>query len=325
MGRRHHYVPQVYLRRFEASDGKVWLYDTEESRTIHPGPTGIVNVGQEKGFYALPRNPEYPDDDPEILEKQLAEFEAGFVESMEVAVRIAEGGSAGTLEERARLAKTVAFQHLRTRAWRDRINDLYKTASEKVLNTVWAMACEFSGREYPSIQAKVNMNEDRAWALQAQAMWSDDTINKLAERIYRAVWIIALNRSDRPFLTSDSPVVAEEVVTRESTNSQRSNPYERIIEIEGWLVPGGAGTQAFLPITPRHALIMLDPNTFSEVTHRQGQVLCVGARTVDQINAAQVAYCQRWVYASSEDFSGAVPPSDYSSLPPQDRRLIFPE
>lgn len=324
MGNRHHYVSQVYLRRFEAAEGKVWLYDKDEERVVRPGPTATINVGQEKGFYELPANPEHPDDDPEIIEKQLAAFEAEFVDSMDVAVRIADEGGQGNLDERARLAKTIAFQHLRTRAWRDRMSATYKASFEQVLNAAWELAREISGQERPAVRSVVEVEEERARALQAQAMWSNDTINKLALRISYSIWIIALNHSDRPFVTSDSPVAAETVAAQETARPESSNPYERIIKSEGWPVPGGVGTQTFFPLTPRHALIMLDPAAFPEAVERQGQVLCVKRATVDQINAAQVAYCQRWIYASSEDFSSAVPPSNYANLPADERRLKLP-
>lgn len=287
-------------------------------------PTATTNIGQEKGFYTLPDDPSFPDDDPEIIEDQLATFENRFVESMDVAVRLADSGDSVTLDDRAHLAKTVAFQHLRTRAWRDRTGEVYRSACEQVLNTALAMASELSGQKRPNFKAVVPAEEARAWGLQADAMWTGDTINKLAARIYHSVWIVALNRSNRPFLTSDSPVAVQEVVLRESSISAETNPFERIIEVRGAAVPGALGTQAFLPLTPRHALMMLDPTTFPESVERQGQVLCIGTKTVDQINSAQVLNSQRWVYASSKDFSNAVPLPDNAGRPITTRRIDLP-
>ena len=226
MANRHHYVPQAYLRRFEAQSGKVWLYDKSEDRVVRPGPTAIINVGQEKGFYALPDDPNYPDDDPEIFEKQLAAFEAGFIESMDVAVRIADEGGVGNLDERIRLSKTIAFQHLRTRAWRDGMSHAYRSLQEWTLNVARALAYAQLGRKPPSEQIVVEVEEERAWALQARAMWVDGSVDKIAEGIYFSIWITALNSSDRPFITSDSPVVAETVASQRPDGSKQSSSSE---------------------------------------------------------------------------------------------------
>ena len=323
MARGHHYVSQVYLRRFAASPGKVWVYDKEEDR-IYPGPTSTENVAQEGGFYALPDDPRYPDDDPEIIEDQLAAFEDDFVKSMDVAVRIADEGGTGSLNERIDLAKTVAFQHLRTRAARDKMAASYQTAGEHLLDAVLDMAYELSGRERPAVKVTIEFEDKRAWALQADAMWGDGVINELALRIYNSVWLIALNHSTRPFITSDTPVVSEEVARVVYTPPPQKHPIERLVEVKGPAVPAAPGTQTFIPLTPRHALIILNPATFPESIPHQGKVLNVGRATVDQINAAQVAYSRRWVYASTADFSQAVPESDYASRSRMERRLALP-
>lgn len=324
MPRRHHYVSQVYLRRFSASEGKVWVYDKQEGQVVTPGPTSTKNVAQEKGFYALPEDPSYPDDDPEIIEDQLAAFEDDFVKSMDVAVRIADEGGTGSLDERVLLAKTVAFQHLRTRAARDRMAALYKTAGERLLDTALDMACELSGTERPAVNVKIEVESERAWALQADAMWGDGLINELALRIYNSIWLIANNRTPWPFVTSDSPVVSEEIAHVVYDPPPQEHPIERLVEIKGPAVPAAPGTQTFMPLTPHNALIILDPAAFPEAVPHQGKVLRVGRATVDQINAAQVAYSRRWIYASTADFSEAVPESDYATRSRQERRLSLP-
>ena len=323
MANRHHYVSQVYLRRFEATPGKVWVYDKDEDRVL-PGPTSTLNIGQEKGFYALPENPDFPDDDPEIIEGQLAAFEKDFVDSMDVAVRIAEEGGYGSLDERAVLSKTLAFQHVRTRAWRDVMIESYSSTYEQVLNTAFALAHAATGKKPPAFRAVVKREKDRAWALQAQTMWSGETINELAKQICFSAWIIARNSTERLFVTSDAPFAAETVIPRRRLVPNPANPLERIVELDVWAVPGAPNTQAFFPLTPRHALLVLDPSAFPRAAEHQGKVLEVSAATVDHINSAQVAYSQRWVYASTNDFSGAVPPSDYIYRSNDARRIRLP-
>ncbi len=51
--RRHHYIPQYYLKGFCVSDlNQLWIYDKSAGK-ITPFRTGIVNAAVEKDFYKL--------------------------------------------------------------------------------------------------------------------------------------------------------------------------------------------------------------------------------------------------------------------------------
>lgn len=312
---RQHYVSQVYLRRFAAEVGKVWVYDKEDDRIF--GPTSTANIAHEHDFYNLREGSK--SNDPKIVEKQLAKFEGGFVESMNVAIRIADERKQGfSLEEHARLAKTVAFQHFRTRAWRDQMREMYRESFEEMLNAIWEMAHELSGKEPPNgkfeMIDKHEAEENRAWAHQVEAMMTDK-INEVAYRIGAAFWVIVKNISGQPFLTSDSPVAVQQVIPQVPVPAKNPRPHERYI-VSTLALPGGRGTQTFFPLAPFYALAVLDHEMYSQSAKRDTHVLCVGKEKVDQINAAQVSESKRWVYASTKDFSGVVPPSGASRMTP---------
>jgi hypothetical protein len=45
--RRHHYLPQMYLRGFADADELVWVYDRKEDKYLHQG---ILNTAVKKDF-----------------------------------------------------------------------------------------------------------------------------------------------------------------------------------------------------------------------------------------------------------------------------------
>src|SRR5947207_15973799 len=50
LSRRHHYLPQMYLRGFADSDKLVWVYDRKNNTFIHQG---ILKTAVKKDFYTV--------------------------------------------------------------------------------------------------------------------------------------------------------------------------------------------------------------------------------------------------------------------------------
>ena len=50
LSRRHHYLPQMYLRGFADDAEQVWVFDRKENKFLHQG---ILNTAVKKDFYTV--------------------------------------------------------------------------------------------------------------------------------------------------------------------------------------------------------------------------------------------------------------------------------
>jgi hypothetical protein len=50
LSRRHHYLPQMYLRGFADDDGLVWVFDRQNNTFLHQG---VINTAVKKDFYTV--------------------------------------------------------------------------------------------------------------------------------------------------------------------------------------------------------------------------------------------------------------------------------
>lgn len=50
VSRRHHYLPQMYLRGFADEAERVWVFDRQNNAYVHQG---ILNTAVKKDFYTI--------------------------------------------------------------------------------------------------------------------------------------------------------------------------------------------------------------------------------------------------------------------------------
>ena len=50
LSRRHHYVPQMYLRGFADEADLVWVFDRQNNSYLHQG---VMNTAVKKDFYTI--------------------------------------------------------------------------------------------------------------------------------------------------------------------------------------------------------------------------------------------------------------------------------
>src|ERR1700680_888417 len=93
--RRHHYVPQCYLKGFvrDRNKPKLFLIDAKEKRSF---PTAPVNVAVGRDFHRI----EIDGYEPDALEKSFSEFEGGVSRALD---RIIAARSIGHDDDRAYL------------------------------------------------------------------------------------------------------------------------------------------------------------------------------------------------------------------------------
>jgi len=178
----HHYVPQFHLRRFADGKGRLWAWDKKTDRIFQTSPGGIAAETQ---FYRLTQY-EADGHDPATMERQLADMEG------EIALITADWldwlPQMDPLDKlpiprinRQLVARFLAVQLLRTADTRDILAALVE-----------------ADRGAP-------VTPDEARELHTELMWDKSTVERLAKRFRRSIWIFARNDSATPFVTSDNP------------------------------------------------------------------------------------------------------------------------
>lgn len=157
-GRRHHTVPQFYLRNFADEADKVILSDRSDPAKSHPSV--VRKALAESGFYRietedLEREVDRAGHDPEGIESQLAILESEWASAVR-AVH-AHPGSALTQEHWYRLIQFVAVQSVRGRRWRNDVTALLTQHARVQVGNVDDAAIErwLRGRSEPHGPADV--------------------------------------------------------------------------------------------------------------------------------------------------------------------------
>lgn len=179
----HHYVPQFYLRHFTDAGGAPWVWDKQKDRTFPTLPNSVAAGTQ---IYRLTQY-EADGHDPLTLEKQLSDLESQV--SGITSDWIGRLGNMDPLDvvpipqiNRKIIALHLAIQYLRTADTREILRAL--------------------------------MERDRGipveeWELReahTELMWDEKTVELLAKRFRRSIWLFARNDSATPLITSDKPI-----------------------------------------------------------------------------------------------------------------------
>lgn len=263
----HHYVPQFHLRRFMNVSGHLWLWDRDQDRTFSAKPR---NVAAENSFYWLADLAEQGHD-PLTMEKQLADLEGSsalitgqwidYIRQMASEKRLVIFD-----EDRDIMSLYIATQFLRTADTRNTIAALY-TKSEN----------------------KTSVSNDEARKLHTHLMWDEESFQKLASRVYEAIWVFGHNTTDTPFVTSDNPVTFR---TRDHAMWLKAEIYSSGTYIVFALTPDIV-MYCFPREPPFERVIQFDC-TISPVVFTQGMV--------NDENTGQVFMASRFVISSCNDF-----------------------
>lgn len=159
--RKHHYVPQFYLRGFTGDDGKLLATDRPSGKTFRTNPK---NVAAQRDFNTV----DIEDLDPQIVERGLAEFEGEIAPALE---RIKAAKSLAVKEDRDLLMNLICALAIRNPRQRATINDFVG----EIAQTVAEMTFATKERWESQVAA---MKEDGVW---------DDSINVTFEDMQQFV------------------------------------------------------------------------------------------------------------------------------------------
>jgi hypothetical protein len=306
--KKQHYVAQSYLRRF-ASDGKnLFVFDKVTTSTF--GPTSVVNVAHENYFYdfhdkAVVSAASAANLDPQSAEKALAVLDGEFNRVIEVAINFAKGATpAPNPEQRMKMALCAAFQLVRTRGFRDELVENMEKMGSAVGESYLKLAKPELAKQ---IQVEFKFKQDSISLLHGKFLWNPEFIAQVAAALCNHIWVIGLNETANPLLTSDSPVVRRAHKSEETFVPRAdSGPlYERAIDIaiESTL-PGieSEGVELIFPLSPECVLIFLERSYFKFLADKDGGRFALTDSQVHELNCLQILQSYRQVYSRSNDF-----------------------
>jgi hypothetical protein len=298
-----HYVPQFLLRNFgNGKKDQIWVYDKSSDRAF---PTNAKNVASESRFYDFEVEGEQAS-----LEPWLSDLE-NHAKSVISTILQADSLIALTDGQRHTLASFLAVQLTRTKTFREEWNSLPRILREHLEKSGAQVA---PGSQAEQLLRQVTENESKEQTariiLGAPATYSATLLAK--------DWVLAATTRRHPFVLSDNPLVRQNMNSR----SHRGN-----------LGLATEGIEIYFPLSPTRALALWCPTisglvhrAANSLTRRHGDVPATSAfgphgllslshallsgrpaqyspENVDNFNSLQVAWSERYVFSSIDDFA----------------------
>lgn len=120
--KRHHYVPEVYLKRFADSNEKMWIYDRLKKEYRYQV---VKKIASQNHFYKFKTKDGGESLD---LEKLLSKIEGNFSRVVDKVLKKEKL----SLDERGQLAIFITFQILRTPEHKKHMEEMYEKGMRKI-------------------------------------------------------------------------------------------------------------------------------------------------------------------------------------------------
>ncbi len=290
--KRHHLVPQMVLRRFANSAGRIVMVSRDDPSRA-PITTSIKNAAAEAGFYRIDTNDvaesHQSGHDPEVVEQTLAAIEGLVRPLLDNLAR----GRLPLFEERYRIAQFLALQHVRGPGFREDMNRLGTLAARDHLRqtmTAERAAAYLRQQGLAAGPADAQAFLDSALgetgptlvmsqphAMQAALRHAVEVVQPL---VYFRAWHV-LRFPDPVLLTSDTPVAVW------------SPPAP-----DGLPVGIANAAEVYLPVDRQTVLVVTDEH----IDAAPDQVVDDPApERAARVNAAVAANAHRWVFHHPND------------------------
>ncbi|MPY65960.1 DUF4238 domain-containing protein [Deinococcus sp. SDU3-2] len=197
MGSFHHYVPKFYLRRFANSRGQITAYDLQKKRSFL---ANINKIAGERGLNSL-IHMDFEDENQRVFIEQLfSELESKYAVHAEAVLKMIDNEINLIEESRYGLAHMMFTQIYRSPRFRNLYNE--------VIERSWLSYIE--SRHGQDSKLKNFIPEPKDYSFHIVKMMFDpktggaDMCEELVSEFY---WMVLVNKSQTPFLTSDNPVI----------------------------------------------------------------------------------------------------------------------
>jgi Protein of unknown function (DUF4238) len=290
-----HYVSQFLLRGFHAgSKARIWAFD---KLTGNGFKTGIKGVASEHGFYNIGDSAE--------LDVIIEKFECATAPIVE---EIRTRKTLAGLNERKRiwLSGFTALQHVRTKAYSERSQDMMRQITHVIRQTN-------DGKLSRKLQKQLGLNVPGSE--HEKTLSTIRGLVKLAkEKLLEKTLVLYRGDGSMPFWIGDSPVAMNNTI----------NPGDGLRSALGLSVPG---IEVYLPISSDLVLAHMCPSItgafrgLNEEASRMGFIhlyarpyvqalehrssIQMGKEDIRFQNSLQLGYAERFVYSSENNFDDA--------------------
>jgi hypothetical protein len=297
VARRHHYVPQFYLKGFAVERKKthqLFVFDCKSRKSFS---TATENVAVEKDFNRV----EIKGHPPDAIETAMSGFEAEASPALE---RIIAAQSIRDAEDRSYLFNLVGLLATRNPRWRERWRDFHERVAKQIMNLVtatperWAsQVAKAQAAGYVSKDADIDYTKMRDFVVGGQYRVEVPTgghiINEMAgldavlPYLFKRKWaLLKCENNSGGFVTSDHPVCL-----------MWSDPQKR-----GPVGHGVPGTEIVFSICSRLAMI----GSF-EIEEDE---IIAPEHLVAAVNGAVIQFAERHVYARDYNFRYSLEPGE---------------
>jgi hypothetical protein len=302
--KRAHYVPKCYLRNFSNNE-KLYVYDKALDNSWG---SNIDSISSEKYFYDIKLKDIYskysdvidkdltelPDDlDEQEIEKYFANtIETRYGKQLNniiakfklTPLKNLLYNEIITEEEKYDFAVLLTFQIVRTREFREYMIDNKEVFTKQVFN-IWADA---QGKPELIDGFDFEFNRDFESVEHAIYLMDYDFIEKIAESIFKHIWLFTYNKTDISLYTSDNPIVKK---------SNVNHPYR---SYNGY---ASKGIELMIPISHNIALSIYESSYFNRLIDYDRKFYgFLNEDNVKYFNSMQVNSSYRQIFCKKDDF-----------------------
>lgn len=289
--RRHHYIPQCYLKAFAVPRKKAFQTTVFDARSRKTFPANIKNVAVELDFNRI----EVDGHEPDAFEKGLAQFEGELAPALE---RTIAASSLKDVQDRAIILNFMCLLALRNPRFRETFRGFYERLAKMTMEIALATPERWDRQMHKMREAGYIGNTNVTYQDLKRFVEEDEytvhlpstghikyelgAFDSLLETFFARRWVVLHAPAETGWLiTCDHPVR----LAWSEPESRRFPPGH-----------GLRGTEVLFPLSPKLALA-------GAFEFEEGQELTLSAYSVASVNSAIVANAEWQVYARDAHFS----------------------
>jgi hypothetical protein len=281
---KQHYVPRHYLKNFKDAEGKLWVYNKESDVHFDSGET---KVAFENNFYdmvdgSMEGGAAERWNDEEIGEKAITRFDQELDRVLKLL--LSEGEYVGVrFDIRTATAFAMAIQHMRTAAFRERLNKSVCEGYNELARDLTKL--NFPGQEH--LSPTVTISEAMLKHEHVKTIFDYNHWRLFGDAISAHHWAFCIAPSGAEFITSDEPV------------SMRFHYAGKGLDSTGIK---SKGAEIVYPLSRRFALVTRE-KSLPQFATTDGCPMKVTSEFVQYCNFVVAANCRRFVFGGLSDFA----------------------
>jgi hypothetical protein len=189
-------------------------------------------------------------------------------------------------DQKEALTYCITMQIFRTRKFRNE----YMQNAQGLVKNLTDILIKAQGKNIPSDSYSITLDEGAASVHIAETMFTPEHHNYLIDALKSHIWILGINLSERPFYTSDSPVV------------RRPHKKDTVRNYSGYT---SEGIEIVFPLTSKYIIVMLEKSSFAKYAFYDCKLVPFWDEQVLDMNHLQVLQCHQRVFSISDQFEDA--------------------